>query len=69
VDREERREANRLKNERRRERKKRNTLYAQEGRDERRRVGGAFGATDAATFNKLAEGTSAQRRAETEIKL
>lgn len=67
MTREERRESNRLKNERRKA--KRKTLYAQEGRDERRRVGGAFGATDAATFNRLAEGTSAQRRAETEIKL
>jgi hypothetical protein len=69
MDREERRAANRLKNERRKEMKKRNTLYAQEGREGRRRVGGAFGAADAATFNKMSEGTTAQRRAETEISL
>jgi hypothetical protein len=66
MTREERREANRLKNERRKELKKKgNTLYAQNGRDERRRVGGAFGQLDPAGFNRLAEGTSAMRKAET----
>jgi hypothetical protein len=66
MDKEERREANRLKNERRKElKKKSNTLYAQEGRDERRRVGGAFGHLDPAAFNRLAEGTTAMRKAET----
>lgn len=59
------REANRIKNQRRRAAKSSSTLYAQAGREERRRVGGAFGKEDPATFNKLAEGTSAMRKAET----
>jgi hypothetical protein len=61
--REERREANRLKNERRRE-KNQHTVHAAQGREYRRFNGGAFGKADPETFNLLAEGTSAMRRSE-----
>ena len=62
---EERREQYRLKNERRK--KKSTTLYAEAGREGRRLTGGAFGKADPATFNQLAEGTSAMRRPESDI--
>jgi hypothetical protein len=55
----------RLKNERRK--KKAQTLYAEEAREIRRHVGGAFGKEDPAVFNKLSEGTTAIRRAETDL--
>jgi hypothetical protein len=64
VNKEERRESYRLKNERRRN--KSNTLHAEIGREGRRLNDGAFGKADPATFNKLAEGTTAMRRPETE---
>lgn len=60
------REANRIKNQRRRTAKQRTTTYAQRGREERRRANGAFGKEDPATFNVLAEGTTAVRKAETD---
>ena len=59
------REANRIKNERRRANKKKQTLYAQQARELRRKVGGAFGQEDPSMFNTLAEGTTAMRKAET----
>ena len=55
----------RLKNERRK--KKAQTLYAEEAREIRRLVGGAFGKEDPSVFNKLCEGTTAIRRAETAL--
>jgi hypothetical protein len=61
------REQNRLKNQRRKENKKKSgTLYAEIGRKGRRLDGGAFGKADPTTFNQLAEGTTAMRRPETE---
>lgn len=66
--REELREQNRLKNERRKQNKqKSNTLHAEIGREGRRLHNGAFGSTDPSTFNRLAEGTTAMRRAETDF--
>ena len=59
------REANRIKNQRRRAAKSSRTLYAERGREERRRVNGAFGREDPSVFNALAEGTTAMRKAET----
>ena len=59
--------ANREKNERRRQHKSR-TMYAETGRELRQKMGGAFGKEDPVLFNKCAEGTTAIRRAETELK-
>lgn len=53
------------KNARRRQRSK--TLYAEKGREGRKKVGGAFGHTDPDTFNALSEGTTAMRRAESNL--
>jgi len=66
MDREERRELYRLKNERRKAQRKKQSLYAEVGREGRRLNDGAFGKADPATFNRLAEGTTAMRKPETE---
>jgi hypothetical protein len=64
--RDERRSLYAEKNRRRREGSK--SIYAETGRELRRTVsGGAFGHTEPAVFNKLAEGTAAMRRAETNL--
>lgn len=61
------REQNRIKNQRRRDAKRKSTVYAQAAAKARKEIstGGAFGAAEPELFNRLAEGTSAVRRAET----
>lgn len=63
---EERRAQYAAKNQRRRE-KRSHTLYAEQGRDMRRKVGGAFGNESPEVFNKCAEGTAGQRKAEGDL--
>ena len=67
MNKEERKEHYRLKNERRKLERKRDTLYAVEAREGRRSMSGTFGKQDPSTFNKLSEGTTAMRRAESDL--
>lgn len=58
--------ANQEKNARRRAKKSR-TTYAERGKHLRQEFGGAFGKADPSLFNLCAEGTTAIRRAETDL--
>ena len=65
-ERERQREANRLKNERRR-RTTNKSGYAKAGRELRRAFGGSFGRAPAKTFNVCAEGTTVVRKPEADL--
>jgi hypothetical protein len=67
MNREREQERFRLKNERRKANKKKNTLYAQQAKVLRKANGGKFGKTDPASYNKLAEGTTAVPRAQSQV--
>jgi hypothetical protein len=66
-EREQRREHYREKNQRRKDSKRKTTMYAREARELRRTAGGAFGQEDPERFNRLAEGTKAPRKAEAQL--